>query len=318
VRLRYFGVPYDRTHALMTGAVRPEGVELEYVAGLPNDIFRRMFAGAEFEASELSSSNYVMERARGVDRFVALPIFPSRVFRHNTIYVNTAAGIERPEDLAGRRVGLPEYLQTANFWVRGFLQHDYGVAPESIHWVREDSEKLPYPLPADLDVTDAPHGRALGDLLEAGEIDALIHLHKPACFVAGSPRVRRLFPDYAKVEADYYRRTGHFPIMHLVVLRREVYERDRSLARRLYDAFCAAKEESYALLRQSGFLATEFPLQVAYLEETQALFGDDPFPYGMARNRHTLQALVQYVHEQGMIDRPLDLEELFVAELLDT
>jgi 4,5-dihydroxyphthalate decarboxylase len=318
VRLTYFGVPYDRTHALMTGAVRPEGVELEYVAGVPNDIFRRVFAGAEFEASELSASNYIMERARGVDRFVALPIFPSRVFRHNTLYVNTAAGIERPEDLAGKRVGLPEYLQTANFWVRGFLQHDYGVAPESVHWVREDTEKLPYPLPPHLNVTDAPHGRPLSDLLEAGEIDALIHLHKPACFVAGSPAVRRLFPDYRQVEADYYRRTGHFPIMHLVVLRREVYERARSLARRLYDAFCAAKQESYSLLSQSGFLATDFPFQVAYLEETQGLFGDDPFPYGMARNQHTMQALAQYVHEQGMTDRQVDLAELFVPELLDT
>jgi len=311
-------VPYDRTHALMTGAVRPEGIELEYIAGLPNDIFRRMFAGEQVEASELSASNYVMERARGVDRFVALPIFPSRVFRHNTIYVNADAGIERPEDLAGRQVGLPEYLQTANFWVRGILQHEYGVAPETIHWVRAESEKLPYPLPSNLDVTDAPHGRELGDLLEAGEINALIHLHKPAAFVAGSPRVRRLFPDYRQAEADYFRRSGHFPIMHLVVLQREVYERDRTVARHLYDAFCAAKRESYTLARQSGFLSTEFPLQVAYVEETQTLFGDDPFPYGMARNRHTMQALVQYVHEQGMIDRPMDLEELFAPDLLDT
>jgi 4,5-dihydroxyphthalate decarboxylase len=302
----------------MTGTVRPEGVDFEYVAGMPNDIFRRMFAGEQVEASELSASNYVMERARGVDRFMALPIFPSRVFRHNTLYVNSAAGIERPEDLKGKRVGLPEYLQTANFWVRGFLQHDYGVEPESVHWVREDSEKLSYPLPANLDVTDAPHGRPLGDMLEAGEIDAMIHLHKPACFAAGSPAVRRLFPDYRRAEADYYRRTGHFPIMHLVVLRREVYEGDRSLARRLYDAFCEAKAQSYELLRQTGFLSTEFPLQVAYLEETQALFGDDPFPYGMAANRHTMQALVQYVHEQGMTYRLMDLEELFAPELLDT
>ncbi|HEY7061232.1 MAG TPA: ABC transporter substrate-binding protein [Chloroflexota bacterium] len=318
MHVRYFGVPYDRTHALMTGAVRPEGIDFEYIAGLPNDIFRRMFAGADVEASELSASNYVMERARGVDRFVALPIFPSRVFRHNTVYVNTAAGVERPEDLRGRRIGLPEYLQTANFWVRGFLQHDYGVAPTDVHWVRQDAEKLSYALPVGLDVTDAPHGRALGDMLEAGEIDALIHLHKPRSFVAGSPAVRRLFPDYAKAEADYYQRTGHFPIMHLVVLRREVYEADRSLARRLYDAFVTAKEQSYELLRESGFLATEFPLQVSYVEETRALFGDDPFPYGMAANRHTMGALVQYVHEQGMIDRAISLDELFAAELLDT
>jgi 4,5-dihydroxyphthalate decarboxylase len=318
VRLRYYGVPYGRTHALMSGAVRPEGIELEYVAGLPNEIFRQMFAGADFEASELSSSNYVMERARGVDRFVALPVFPSRVFRHNTLYVNTAAGIERPEDLRGKRVGLPEYLQTANFWVRGFLEHEHGVPPDAIHWVRQDPEKLAYPLPAGIDVEDAPGGARLGDLLEAGEIDALIDLHKPRAFLAGSPKVRRLFPDYHQAEADYFRRTGHFPIMHLVVLRRDVYERDHSLARRLYDAFVAAKEQSYALLRETGFLATELPFQVAYAEETRALFGDDPFPYGVAANRHTMGALAQYVYEQGMTDRPLGMEELFVSELLDT
>ena len=130
--------------------------------------------------------------------------------------------------------------------------------------------------------------------------------------------MRRLFANYVEVETDYYRRTGHFPIMHLVVLRRDVYERDRSLARRLYDAFVAAKERSYALLRETGFLATELPFQVAYAEETRALFGDDPFPYGMAANRHTMGALAQYVHEQGMTDRLMDLDELFVPELLDT
>jgi 4,5-dihydroxyphthalate decarboxylase len=316
--LRYLGAAYDRTLALMAGTVRPEGVDLEYTVGMPNEIFRTMFSTDDYDASELSSSNFIIERARGDRRFVALPVFPSRVFRHNGIYVNTEAGIERPEDLRGRRVGVPEYLQTANFWIRGFLQDDYGVGPESIHWVRGETEKLTVPLPAGLDLVDAPPGRTLSELLDAGEIDALIAPRTPACFLAGSPRVRRLFPDYPTAEAAYFQRTGHFPIMHLVALRRGVYERDPSLARRLYDAFVAAKEWAYGQLAQSVYLATSLPLQIAYAEDSRAKFGPDPFAYGVAATRHTVAAVARYVHEQGMADRVLDVEEIFVPELLDT
>ena len=162
--LRYLGAAYDRTLPLIAGTVRPEGVDLEYTVGMPNEIFRTMFSTDEYDASELSSSNFIIERARGDRRFVALPVFPSRVFRHNGIYVNTGAGIERPEDLRGRRVGVPEYLQTANFWIRGFLQDDYGVGPETIHWVRGETEKLTVPLPVGLDLVDAPPGRTLSEL----------------------------------------------------------------------------------------------------------------------------------------------------------
>lgn len=318
MKIRYTGIACDRTLALISGRVKPEGVDFEYIAGHPNEIFRRMFAGDGPEASELSCSNYIIQRSRGDDRFVALPVFPSRVFRHNTVYINTQAGIERPEDLRGKRVGLPEYNQTANFWVRAFLHHDYGVPPSAIEWVRAAPEKLPLEPPPQVRVTTAPPGRDLGDLLEAGEIDALISLAKPRCFLAGSPRVRRLFPDFARVEADYFQRTGHFPIMHLAVLRRDVYERDRSLARRLYDAFLAAKEYSYRLTRDSGALVTNLPLQIAYVEETERLFGDDPFPYGVARNRHTVEALAQYVYEEGFATRLMRMEDLFAPELLET
>jgi 4,5-dihydroxyphthalate decarboxylase len=318
MRLRFNGVAYDRTLPLISGEVQPEGIELEYVPDLPNAIFRRMFSTDEFDASELSSSNFIIERARGDQRFVALPVFPSRVFRHNSMYVNVDAGIERPQDLIGRRVGIPEYLQTANFWARGILQDEFGVRPQDLRWVRGDTEKLKLPLPPDIEITQAPAGRSLSELLEAGEIDALISPRKPACIEAGSPRVRRLFPDYPEVEADYYRRTGHFPIMHLVAIRRHVYERDRSIARRLYDAFVEAKRRAYAGLREGVYLTTSLPLQIAYAEESRAKFGDDPFPYGTAANRHTLGTVARYVHEQGMADRMLDVEEIIVPELLDT
>lgn len=318
MRLRFNGVAYDRTLPLISGEVQPDGIELEYVTDLPNAIFRRMFSTEDFDASELSSSNFIIERARGDQRFVALPVFPSRVFRHNSMYVNVDVGIERPHDLVGRRVGIPEYLQTANFWARGILQDEYGVRPEDLRWVRGDTEKLRLPLPSNLDLTQAPPGRSLSDLLEAGDVDALISPRKPACIEAGSPRVRRLFPDYPKVEAEYYQRTGHFPIMHLVAIRRHVYEQDRSIARRLYDAFVEAKRRAYAGLREGVFLTTSLPLQIAYAEESRALFGDDPFPYGTAANRHTLAAVARYVHEQGMADRALAVEEIVVPELLDT
>jgi 4,5-dihydroxyphthalate decarboxylase len=318
MRLRYIGAAYDRTLPLMAGTIRPAGIDFEYTVDMPNEIFRLMFSTDDFDASELSSSNFIIERARGDRRFVALPIFPSRVFRHNGIYVNVNAGIERPEDLRGRRVGVPEYLQTANFWIRGFLQHDYGVGPETIHWVRGDTEKLTVPLPAGLDLVDAPPGRTLSELLDAGEIDALIAPRTPACFLAGSPRVRRLFPDYPAAEAAYFQRTGHFPIMHLVALRRGVYEDDPTVARRLYDAFVAAKEWAYSQLAQSVYLATSLPLQIAYAEDSRAKFGPDPFAYGVAATRHTVAAVARYVHEQGMADRVLDVEEIFVPELLDT
>jgi 4,5-dihydroxyphthalate decarboxylase len=318
VRLRFNGVAYDRTLPLISGEVQPEGIDLEYVVDLPNPIFRRMFLTDEFDASELSSSNFIIERARGDQRFVALPVFPSRVFRHNSMYVNVDAGIERPEDLKGKRVGIPEYLQTANFWARGILQDEYGVRPEELRWVRGDTEKLKLPLPPRLDITQAPPGRTLSDMLEDGEIDALISPRTPACIEAGSPRVRRLFPDFPKVEAEYFQRTGHFPIMHLVAIRRHVYEADRSIARRLYDAFVEAKRRAYEGLRQGVFLTTSLPLQIAYVEESRATFGNDPFPYGTAANRHTLATVARYVHEQGMADRVLDVEEIIVPELLDT
>jgi 4,5-dihydroxyphthalate decarboxylase len=318
MRLRYGGVPYDRTLGLMTGAVRPEGVELEYVAGLPNHIFPRVVTGEEFEAGELSASNFLMAWARGERRFVALPVFPSRAFRHDTVYVHVGAGIERPQDLRGRRVGIARWVQTADFWVRGLLAHEYGVPHQTIRWVRGAWELLDVTLPSELDLTDAPPGRDLSDLLDTGEIDALITLERPACFAAGSPNVRRLFPDYRAVEAEYYQRTGHFPIMHLVVLRRDVYEGDRSLARRLYDAFETAKQQAQELLAFPGVLATSLPFQAAYLDETRAVFGDDPFPYGVARNRHTFGALCRYLYEQGVTAREVAVEEAFVPELLTT
>jgi len=316
MKLQYAGALYDRTLALYTGDVRIEGIELDYVVGQPNQLFRRMLATAEFDVSEMSAGNYLSALAAGEERFVALPVFPSRVFRHGSIWVHADAGIERPEDLRGRRVGLPEYGQTANVWVRAALQHEYGVRPEEIRWVRGTTEKIALTLPPGVEIEDAPAGASLSELLETGEIDALAAPEKPDC--AGSPRVRRLFPDFMTVEADYFASTGHFPIMHLVVLKRELYEADRSLAPRLYEAFLAAKRQAYEGLSRSGILLTSLAFQTALFEDQQRLLGDDPFAYGVARTRATVEALAGYLHEQGLARRAVSVEELFVAELQDT
>jgi 4,5-dihydroxyphthalate decarboxylase len=318
MRLQYVGLPYLRTLGLLDGTIQPEGVAFQYAIATGDQLFLRAPAGEAPDAKEAGFALYIIDRARDDDTFVARLVFPSRAFRHNSVFVHTRAGIDRPEDLRGKRVGLPAYAQTANFWVRAFLQHDYGVPPEAIQWVCGHRERYPYPPPASLAVAGLPPGRSVSDLLESGEIDAVISPDRPACFVAGSPRIRRLFPNFVTVEAEYYRRTGHFPIMHVVVLRRDVYESDRSIARRVYDAFVQAKADSYGLSRETGFLVSNDPLQVAHTEETQALFGDDPFPYGLATNRHTISALLQYIHEQGYTERVLAVEELFVPELLDT
>lgn len=318
MRLRYGGAIYDRTAALALGAVRPEGIELDYVVDLPNQVFRRMFDTAEFDFCEMSGGNYLTALARGEQRFVGLPIFPSRVFRYNMLYVNVDAGVERAEDLRGRRLGVPEYGQTANVWVRAMLEHEHGVQARDVQWVRGTTEKVVFDPPPGVSIEDAPPGRSLSDLLVAGEIDAISSPEQPECFAAGSPRVRRLYPNYPEMDTAYYRRTGHFPIMHMMVMRRDVYEGDRTLPRRLYEAFVTAKARAYELLGRTGVLHTSLVFQTAAYEQQRALLGDDPFAYGVAATRHTVEALAGYVYEQGLAPRRVSIEELFVPELQDT
>ena len=323
MRLRFNGVAYDRTLPLISGEVQPEGIELDYVVDLPNPIFRRMFATDEFDASELSSSNFIIERARGDRRFVALPIFPSRCFRHNGIYVNVNAGIERPEDLRGKRMGIPEYFQTANFWIRAFLQHDYGVEPSSIQWRYGGvetpywAERLEHPTPPGIDLQRIPADRSLVQMLEAGELDALALTHSPKLFVDASPKIRRLFPDYRPVEEDYFRRTGFFPIMHTVVIRRDVYEANRWVATSLLRAFQEAKEVGRRRMRNMDVLAVSDPWWETELEAVDSVFGGDAFPYGFAANASILEAMTQFSSEQGLSQRKLDPAELFAPETLD-
>jgi 4,5-dihydroxyphthalate decarboxylase len=308
-----------RTAALESGAVSPEGFELTYLALPVPDAFARMVRHGEFDASELSLAAYMAMVAAGDRRFVGLPIFPARYFRQRQLYVREGSGLEHPQDLAGRRVGVPDYHQTAALWARAFLLHDYGLAPESLRWVRGGLdrpgrlEQLGLAPPATVSLEDAPEGRSLGELLLAGELDALIAPRSPAVFRPGSPVVR-LFPDYARVERDYYARTGIFPIMHLVVVARERLEQAPTLACALLEAFVESKRRGHAALLDPEGDPLADPWWEERVGELERLFGGDPFPYGLERNRAVLEAALAYAWEQGLLARPLEPEELFAPE----
>lgn len=314
---------YDRTQALKEGSVQAQGIDLTYLTYRPSEIFWRMLKFQEFDVSEMSLSSYVLERSRGINRFIAIPVFPSRLFRHSFIFINTESGIQRPEDLAGKRVGVPEYQQTASVWIRGFLQHDYGVTPDKVLWINgglEDpgrEEKVELRLPAGIRVEPAPAGRSLSQMLAAGELDALVTARAPSCFINGSTHVRRLFPDYRAVEADYFQRTGIFPIMHTIVMREDLHREHPWVAASLYYAFCEAKAVCYRRMVDSAALIYTLPWFLAELESERGVLGQDLWPYGLEANRSTIEALVRYSHEQGLAEHEIEVDSLFAPSTVE-
>ena len=311
---------YDRTLALRLGEVQPEGVDLTYLCLPPEETFFRQLKDQEFDVSEMSLSSYIIARTRGSAPFLAIPVFPSRIFRHSCVFVNAGAGIRKPEDLVGRRVGVPYYQMTAAVWIRGFLQHDFGVPPEAIDWVVGEQEmpgRLPVDPLASILADPLGPGESLDAMLETGKIDALVTVYLPSSFRRGSPAVRRLFPDSRAVEEEYFRRTGIFPIMHTVVLREEIYQRHPWVAHSLYRAFEEAKARALRRLYDTNALAVTLPWLVAEIERTRQLMGEDFWPYGVEPNRRTLETLVQYLVEQKLVERRLPLEELFAVNALE-
>jgi len=316
LRLNFACGPYDRTQALRDGTIKPDGIDLTYITLQPAEIFWRMLQYQEFHISEMSFSNYTSLVSDGNAPFVAIPAFPSRVFRHGYFFINTTKGIEKPSDLKGKRGGVPEYSMTAAVYMRGLMQHEFGVAPSEVEWVQGRTDRLGRKLPPEVRLTQAPAGSELGDLLERGEIDFLITANNPLAFRRGAKTVRRLFPDYPAVEKDYYRRTRIYPIMHTVVIRRDIYERDPWVAFNMYKAMCLAKEQCYRLLGETGSPKASFAWLQAMIEEEQAIIGRDWFPYGIAPNRPSIEALLQYTHEHGLTPRRLKIEELFAPSTL--
>jgi len=312
---------YDRTKALQDGTVQAEGIRLNYIALQAEEIFWRMCNHEEFDASEMSLSNSITMRSRGNSPFVALPVFPSRFFRHSCIFINVDSGIEKPQDLKGKKIGAPEYSITAAVWIRGFLQDDYQVRAEEIQWFvggQEEpgrKERVALKLPPEIRVQAIPQDKTLNGMLESGEIDALISARAPSGFVKGSPKIRRLFPNYKEVEMDYYKRTKIFPIMHVLVIRKKVYEQHPWVARSLYKAFCEAKDRAIKAMHISNTLACTLPWLFAEIDELKATFGPDWWPYGIEPNRHVLETLIRYMGEQRLIEKPLKVEEVFAPSV---
>ncbi|MFQ5853539.1 MAG: PhnD/SsuA/transferrin family substrate-binding protein [Candidatus Binatia bacterium] len=314
---------YDRTRALRDGSVKPEGIDLNYLVLPVEEIFWRMLRYEEFDVAELSMGAFLVAASRGHRPFMAIPVFPSRTFRHRCIFVNSSSGIERPEDLRGKRVGVPEYTMTASVWLRGLLQHEYGVAPEEIHWFQGGEEqpgrkdRVEFNLPPKIRLEVIPQDRTLNEMIESGEIDALMSPRMPSCFLSGSPKVRRLFPDFKRVEMDYFRKTGIFPLMHIVVIRMAVYAENPWVAQSLYKAFCEAKDLCFSQIYDSNVLRNSLPWTIADYEETRLLMGEDYWPYGFAANRHGLETLHSYLLEQGLIEERVELEKLFAPNTLE-
>lgn len=314
---------YDRTEALRDGRVKPAGVDLTYLPQQVEETFFRMARFQEFDAAEMSLSSYVIGLTRDAP-FVAIPVFPSRFFRHSGIYVCAASGIEKPRDLVGAKVGIAEYQLTANVWIRGILADEYDVPVESVRYRTGGlhdpgrPEKLKVDLPADIEVQPIGAGQTLSEMLAAGEIDAVYTPRAPRTFADGSGRVRKLFDPSGPVEADYFRRTGIFPIMHVVVLRREVYERNRWLARSLFDAFAESKRLCEQNFAETAALRYMLPWLLDEVDRTRAVLGDDFWPYGLTDNRTTLATFLRYSYDQGLAARKLEPEELFAPETLES
>lgn len=309
---------YDRFLPLFTKQVEPDGIDLDFtVIDDPREIFDRMAGGLEFDVCEMSGTEYISHVASGNSPFVALPVFASRMFRHGFIVINRKSGIENPKDLEGRRLGVQLYTMSAAMWIRGMLQHDHGVDLSGVTWVQGSIDSAGthgtptvLPLLKQPDVVNNESDRSLSQLLEDGEIDGILSAQLPTGF-GQNPDLVRLFPDFRAVEADYYTRTKIFPIMHFVVIRKDVYDADPSIAATLYDAFCRSKDAALERMRYVGALRYMLPFLPDDLDEIDRVFGGDPWPYGIEPNRPTLEAEIQYLVEQDYIAEAMAVEDLF-------
>lgn len=308
---------YDRTRALRDGRVNVEGCDVTFLPLYPEEIFHRAFNYQEFDVCEISFSSYIRTIADGTAPYIGIPAFVSRVFRHSGIYIRADSGIEKPEDLRGKRIGLPEYQITAVVWMRGILQHEYGVHPNEIQWRQGGQEqagrkeRTPLkPIPG-IDLQTIPEDRTLVEMLEKGELDALFTARAPSSFLSGKPHIKRLFSDVRAVEQQYYKKTKIFPIMHLVGLRRSLAEKYPWLPASLFKAFIQAKAIATTDLHDVNALLVTLPWLVAETIETEALMGKDFWRYGVKQSLHEIEALTQYSFEQGLSSRKVGVDELF-------
>lgn len=315
---------YDRVRPLIDGEVRIDGVDPVFMTLEPEEIFFRAFRHAEFDVSELSLSSFTVKTAAGDNAYVGVPVFPSRAFRHSSLYIRTDRGIRSPADLKGRRIGTPEYQLTACVWARALLEDDFGLTRSDIRWVRGGleqpgrPEKIALALPADIHIEPAPEGMSLSALLEAGEIDGIVAPRAPSCFDRGHPQVGWLIADPARAAADYFRRTGIFPIMHLLGVRRALAERHPWLPAALFKAFERSKSLALARLGDTAATKVTLPFVEEQLKAAREMMGRDFWSYGVDANRTALESFLEHHHAQGLSPRRVALEELFHPATLET
>ena len=314
---------YDRTRPLSDGLVQIDGVDPVFLALEPEEIFFRAFRHAEFDICELSMSSSIVKTAQNDFAYVAIPAFVSRAFRHTSIYVRTDR-VKKPADLKGRRVGISEYQLTANVWARALLEDEYGVKPSEIQWVRGGLEqvgrveKIAITLPPEIKLEAAPEDKTLNAMLETGEIDAFIGPRTPSCFEQGKPNIGWLFPDPMATAKDYFRKTGHFPIMHLVGVRRTLVEQHPWLPAAVLKAFSQAKSICLALLEETSASKVTLPFMEEQVKAARDLMGADFWPYGIPANRKTLEYFLAQHHKQGLSSRLVKVEELFHPTTFET
>jgi 4,5-dihydroxyphthalate decarboxylase len=308
---------YDRTRPLVDNDVQMDGADPVYMLLSPEEMFFRAFRDVAFDISELSLSSFTVKQAAGTNPYVGVPVFPSRAFRHTSIYIRTDRGIASPADLKGRRIGTPEYQLTACVWARALLHDEYGVKPSDITWVRggmEDPgrpEKIPLQLPAEVRLENAPADTTLSELLERGAIDGIIGPRAPSGFERGDPRIAWLFSDPAQTAAEYFRKTRIFPIMHVLGIRRELAQEHPWLPMAVFKAFAEAKSVALARLVDTSACKVTLPFVEEQLRGARALMGADFWSYGVAPNRHVLDHFLHHHHAQGLSRRRVQVEELF-------
>ena len=314
---------YDRTRAIMDGRVRIEGCEINYIPLEPEEAFFRAARYEEFDIAELSFNSYILQTSRGESRYIGIPAFVSRCFRHSMIYVRTDRGIREPADLKGKLVGVPEYQMTALVWMRGTLEEQYGVKPSDIHW-RSGGQEQPgrqerarINLPKDIDLQPIPAGQTLSAMLAEGKLDAVMTARAPSCFHNEAPNVDRLFPNHRDVEKDYYRKTGLYPIMHLIGIRKSLVERNPWLPASALKAFAQAKAAAMYDLRTLAAPNLMLPWTEAETLETMTLMGKDFWRYGVKENMAEIETLARYSHAQGLAERVVPATELFAASTFE-
>jgi 4,5-dihydroxyphthalate decarboxylase len=310
---------YDRMQPLYTGEVQPDGIDLNFIAiDQPRPIFDRMSAGQEFDVAEYSSSEFVQRFANKQCPFVAIPVFPSRAFRHGFIAIHKKAGITKPKDLEGKRVGVPLFTMTAAIYINGILQHEYGVDLRKVHWVQgamntggAHGSPTVLPLLKPFPIEQNHSNKSMSDLLEERVVDATLGTSLPEAILT-NPDIMRMFPNYVEIEKEFYKRTKIYPIMHLVAIRRDVYEKHPFIATSLYDAFVKAKKIALEKMFNLRALRYMTPFLMRDIDEIHEVFNGDPWPYGIEPNRPTLEAFMTYLTDQSLIAAPVPVDDLFV------